>query len=75
MEQLKPICPPCDDVKPFVPQEIKPVCPVKQKPDESNSHLYPSSTFIEIQENCLKEMLTNMIGNKYCNIPPAGCDK
>lgn len=74
-EKLKSKCVPCPEPVEFIPQAINPICPVKEKPDLTNSHLYPTSTYLEVEENCLKEMLTNMVTKKYCTIPPAGCGK
>lgn len=74
-EELKDLCPPCDPVVDFVPQEIPVLCPTKPIKDETNSHLYPTSKYIEVVEDCLLQMLTNMTNNKFCRVGPKCCDK
>lgn len=74
-DKLKSNCEPCQIEEIFIPKKIEPICKVKEIKDETNSHMYPKYEYVEVQENCLKEMLINMTKNKFCRIPPTGCNK
>lgn len=74
MENIKEVCPPCKVEEVFIPREIEPVCKPCPTKVEDNSHLYPISHYIQVREDCLKEMLINMTTKKFCKIPPRGCD-
>ena len=69
------LCPPCEPIVEFTPKNIPDLCPKPIEEDKSNSHLYPTSKYIEIQDDCFLEMLTNMVNNKFCKVGPRCCDK
>ncbi len=69
------LCPPCEPSVDFTPQPIPELCPKPAEKDTTNSHLYPKSRYIEVTEDCLLEMLTNMTNNKFCKVGPRCCDK
>lgn len=73
-KKLDPICQPCVVEDLFVPQALEPVCKPCPAPNEDpNAHLYPTSTYIEVRDDCLRSMLVAMTTQKFCKVPPRGC--
>lgn len=73
-KKLESPCPPCEVVEIFEPQAIDAVCkPCPVKDEDPNALLYPQSRFIDVRDDCLREMLIAMTTQKFCKVPPSAC--